>query len=273
MLIDKLHESLTGGGSEAGMSYWSTAAACGKRALLDKRKALSGDRLKHYDVGSVYHKLHELWRLGDHVELEIDKLPAELTTPEMVEAIRLFNGWRVFWPKDYWGRTLAVEQEVAVTLLNEKVTARPDLVVDITEEDLPRIKSRVELPGPGRYIIDFKTAAGENDPLVYSESLQAVWYCNAWKEATGEQCEGIIFDIIYKHPRRKDRSITEESFGAVFASAYGRHVADIQGLVEQGRDNVMRAKAYNLGNRAECVRWSPYKAITCPYFGGVCEGP
>lgn len=272
MLIDDLHASLTSGGSEAGMSYWAKAAACGKMALIGKRKGQEGERHKHYDVGSVYHKLHELWRLGNPIDVDLQTLPAELTSPEMVEGIRLFNGWRAFWDRDFWGRTVAVEKDVAVEIAGEKVTARPDLVVDINESDLERIRSRVEVPAPGRYIIDFKTAAGENDPLVYSESLQAVWYPNAWLEATGEQIEGIIFDIIYKHPRRKDRSVTTESFGAVFAGAYGRHVNDIQGLVEQGKANVLRAQAYNLGNRAECVRWSPYKAITCPYYGTVCDG-
>ena len=62
------------------------------------------------------------------------------------------------------------------------VNSRPDLVVEIREEDLERVQTRCpEIVEPGVYIVDFKTAASKYDNLYYTGGLQALWYPLSWE--------------------------------------------------------------------------------------------
>ena len=101
------------------MSFLTDAAACGKRALLYERRRFreevvadprSGDPSKRnaFVVGAAYHKLHEVWRLGEFDDATFDFLEP-LTDNSILAAVNLFRAWRGQFERDFWGRQLAVE--------------------------------------------------------------------------------------------------------------------------------------------------------------------
>lgn len=267
-----------GGGSGKGGSYWTDAATCGMRAILGQEqsdlvklgKLPPPDTKNHFVVGSVYHALHEFWRANPEILLDYTE---SFTNPNVAEGMRLFAGWREHWPMDFWGRTVAVEQvlpgprsEAAVRALfhGEVFNGKPDLVVEVTAADLPRIAERVQLPGPGYYILDWKTADTFSGGDQYRDGIQAVTYPHLWNMEHPEMpVRGIIFDIIEKHSRRKTKqAIVPSDFHAVYVPIQG-DLSDVKGLVLMGTFAVEN----RLKNRAAC---SSYKDGLCRFFKKGC---
>lgn len=269
------------GGSGRGMSFYSSASKCGRRALLTEQQSArikSGEipapaTKSAFMVGSGYHKLHELWRSDGLEGMTLD-YNEPFTNPSVNEALRLFRGWQQFWPRDFWGQTLAIEavlpssdasKEAVRALFGDVVNAKPDMVVHLTAADVEHVASRVQLPGPGNYIIDWKTEDTPGADLKYMAGLQALWYPIAWElEHPDIPVEGVIFDIIYKHGRRKDKSITAESFHCVFASSALQSHEPLVGMIKQAQYNI----ANNIPNRSECIGFFD----SCPFFNTLCDG-
>lgn len=280
-VIAEIMQSQHSGGSGLGMSMISLGAECGKRALIAMEQAKSDqhDAPAYFGIGSMYHKMHELWAEGYDLNLN-----GTSGNDKLAEAYRLFDGWRKHWPRDLYGKPLANELQIPgddmtaakiKAKLGAIVTARPDRVVYINESqvaDLAHSRGLV-LPCAGEYIIDFKTASQKGEDLAYTEGLQALWYPLAYEIQTMHKVEGVIFDIIYKFPRRSSREVTRENFHAVFAPHPGLQGWDeLQGLVQQCADNMARAQEFNVGNRASCVKWGMYKPDVCPFRSGLCDG-
>lgn len=294
-LPELLRLSLNSGGSGHGMSYWTQAAACGLKAIFDDEKraawavepssipTFDRSKLNAFAVGGVYHKLHELWRLGKLSGTWFD-FAEPLEDASVALGIRLFREWHAHWPRDFWGKQLAVElnlprsdaaRETLTSMFGEVVNAQPDLAVYISEDDLPRVRERCPvLTRPGNYLIDFKTAGGKYDDLYYTGGTQALWYPMAWEiEFPDLPLEGIIFDIIQK-PRAnaKVQTVTREMFHAVYASSALGQSDTLVGLIEQGRANIDRARSKAVGNRAECIKFSFTGVQACPFLGRQCAG-
>lgn len=287
----ELHSANFSGGSAHGMSYWADAARCGMRALLNERDKArvandhlaipplsdeSKDKKAAFAVGSAYHKLHELARNGelkleDHETIAVDP---ESWSASHLEALRLFNGWMAHWPLNLWGKTYAIEKEITVDVAGYPVSAKPDLVVDVP--DLPyyiRAQARCpKLPSCGKYLIDFKTSDQPYEDMYYKTGLQALWYCWAWnKRFPEDRVQGIIFDTIYKFGRRKDKSITSASFGAIYVDAVWSDEAPLIGMIKQGHDNIERARREQRGNRSECHQFSFGGTHTCKWYANGCN--
>ncbi len=98
----------------------------------------------------------------------------------------------------------------------------------------------------------------------------------AWElDNPDKPLQGFIYDIIRKpNPRAKDQSIGPESFHTVFIPARPRTLAldTMKGLVQQGRENIQRARVKGLGNRSQCVSIGFGKVETCPFFHRECDG-
>lgn len=275
-----------GGGSGAGMSHYSSAARCGRRARLsaeryqkfrDEKAALPPTK-NHFIVGSVYHKLHELARRPS-ANLTLD-LNERFENPSVAEGVRLYKGWMRHWSLDFWGRCLDVEvhleDDTTFELDLEKlghfgtapitVTGAMDMVVEMDAEACQRAKRRGLELTPGRRIVDWKTADAPSDGSNYAQGLQTLWYPYLWNLHFPETpVDGIIYDCIYKRGRRKDRSVLTEDFGAYYFPAGMESVDALRGMVLQGHRNIVE----DIPNRAECCDW---RGQVCPFrTSGDCD--
>ena len=283
-----------GGGSGTGMSYYSVAARCGRRARLDtERRALYRNSdaplpatKNHFVIGSVMHKLHELANSDNGLPL-ID-LNERWQNPNVAEGVRLYKGWLRTWGKGFWGRTLGVEVQIVDTRSfpctcgphsgphptydcpgngeTVPVTAALDMIVEMDEAACERAKRRGLELSPGRYIIDWKSSDGPSNGISYAEGLQALWYTSAWNEQNPhQQVLGIIFDCVNKRSRRKDRSVLLEDFQAHYVPCGLEPMGALAGLIQQGHENVVADRP----NRAECCDW---QGNVCPYrLSGECD--
>lgn len=283
-----------GGGSGTGMSYYSVAARCGRRARLDtERRARYRNSeaplpatKNHFVIGSVYHKLHELARANNNLPL-ID-LNERWQNPNVAEGVRLFKGWLRTWGRDFWGRCLGVEVQIVDSTSfpctcgphsgddptydchgngeTVPVTAALDMIAELDEAACERAKRRGLEVTPGRYIIDWKTSDGPGNGTGYAEGLQALWYCGVYnRQNPHAPVEGIIFDVVNKRARRKDRTVLPEDFQAHLVTCGLEDIDALAGLIQQGHENVVM----NRPNRAECVTW---QGDVCPYrLSGECD--
>ncbi len=283
-----------GGGSGTGMSYYSVAARCGRKARLDtERRAMYRNTdaplpatKNHFVIGSVYHKLHELARANNNLPL-ID-LNERWQNPNVAEGVRLYKGWLRTWGVDFWGRCLGVEVKIIDTQTfpcvcgphsgddptydcpgdgeTIPVTAALDMIVEMDDAACERAKRRGLELSPGRYIIDWKTSDGPGNGVGYAEGLQALWYCAAWNQQNPhQQVSGIVFDVVNKRARRKDRSVLAEDFQAHYVPCGLEDVQALAGLVQQGHENVTA----NRPNRAECTDW---QGNVCAFrMSGECD--
>jgi hypothetical protein len=200
-----------------------------------------------------------------------------------VEAVRLFEGYAYHWSREFWGKTIGIEEQIpstpeAATRIHEAfgvgLTAKLDLVVRIEREDLDRVRERCEgVVEPGCYVVDFKTSDQPYGSLYYRSGMQALWYPQAWNfQHPSSPIVGTIFDEIYKYGRRKDQSITRANFGAICVPTPDiRECGAMIGMIDQGLANLERAKKKGQGNRAECFQYSFGGINTCQFYGKTCN--
>lgn len=283
--------AVNSGGSGLGMSYYSQASRCGRRARLsqeryqsfrDSNSPLPATK-NHFIVGSVYHKLHELARIRSvDPTVETPTLDANeaYSNPNVAEGMRLYRGWLRHWGLDYWGRCLGVEVHleddetfdytvtdgVGYASSTVTVTGALDMVVDMDEAACERAKKRGLELTPGRRIIDWKSADGPSDGSQYAGGMQALWYCHLWnKEHPDLPVDGIIFDVVMKRSRRKDRGVHEDDFQAFYVPCGLESIETLRGMIMQGYRNVLE----DIPNRSECVSW---RGEVCTFrLMGTCD--
>lgn len=275
-----------GGGSGLGMSHYSQASRCGRKARLSQERnahfaSLDSSTLpatkNHFVIGSVMHKLHELARTEHEHVLDYSEQFANLN---VAEGVRLYRGWLRHWGLDFWGECIAVEAGLEDSETFEygdcedscgcndiiPVTGAIDMVVEMDEAACERAKRRGLELTPGRRIIDWKSADGPSDGSQYAGGLQALWYPHLWNLHNPERpVDGIIFDVVMKRSRRKDRTVLPEDFQA-FYIPYGMESVDaLRGMVQQGHRNVVE----DIPNRSECVSW---RGEVCAFrLNGACN--
>lgn len=269
------------GGSGEGMSHYSQASRCGRRARLsaERYKAFAdkGTPLpltkNHFIIGSVYHKLHELARREPKDETLVIDFDEQYQNPNVAEGVRLYKGWLRHWSLDYWGKCLGVEVHLSddstfsaavsgpldylSTGIN--VTGALDMVVEMDEAACERASKRGLDLTPGRRIVDWKSADGPSDGVSYREGMQAIWYTHLWNLHHPEHpVDGVIFDVVMKRSRRKDRSVLADDFQAFYVPEGRESVDVLRGMILQGHRNI----AEDIPNRSECVSW---RGEICPF--------
>lgn len=271
------------GGSGEGASFWAQAASCGRKARLSRERSQKArdelwplpPNLHALSVGSIYHWLHEAWQTGDPT---LEGMYLTHDNPNVVEAVHLFKGYARFHRKNFWGSMLRVEYHLphseraraqVVSMYGRMVTAALDMVVEIQDADLAEIyKRRPSLKGElvaGRYIVDHKTASQPGSDAPFREGSQALWYPAAYNlEHPDAPCMGIIFDIIYKQPRRKDRLVKPDDFSAILCYSSMSRPETMAGMVKQGALNVLQ----DIPNRAHCV---DFRGMRCPFLDDGCD--
>ena len=220
--------------SGRGTSYYAVAANCGmKRHLSDLHRELvqlGETNVEAKRKGTLYHGLKDMWLKGEVPEgIVLDVGPIQ--DQEWAEALRLFNFAREHFPKNYWGDFLASEfkmpinddhkARIAEFFGHDEVTGAADAVFLLSAEDVARLEADrgVTLRGPGIYLLDHKTAAARKSPEAaehqYLDSIQAKLYPLLFNLAGGEQCKGIIFDVIVAHQELRRTDISKQKLSSV----------------------------------------------------------
>lgn len=250
------------GGSGRGGSFWTMAATCGRKANNYERngRAQTGEAPAWAVIGTAYHKLQEYLMKNEPLHLDFME---SINDRNLQTALLMHRAWREYWGVSYWGTTVSTEEiypktdegtrKVMEFFSGQIYNIKPDAVVDMSMEDVARVRDRVHLPGPGRYIIDFKTAADAAETTKYITGLQALAYPFIYNLDNSEQpVKGIIFDIVQKPVwNAKDKSRKREHFNACFIDAELLWVEPLKGLVAQGAANMERDQCSLLG--CNCV--------------------
>lgn len=265
--ILKTIESMRTTSSGRGVTYWSTAAKCGRKANLIEQNALryqdsmtepgEDGKVNRLTIGAHFATLMEMWQkrtLPDGTLRDYDEMTH---SPELEEALRLFEFYRAQRARDYWGRVVAVELKIPTTpqgaqlmkeYFGDETTGRTDLLVEMSEADVARHESNhgLTLDGPGLYIIDQKTGGkhGAMDYWKYTFGDQGLLYQYIWNtENPDKQVKGMVFDRIVSHTK-----LTEKSFAAYVCKAQPGDEEIFRNLVQIGKRNVETNEA----NSAMC---------------------
>lgn len=281
------------GGSSRGISYWSDAASCGRRVRLKEEHPKvqlpidDDDTPDALVVGSTYHLLHELGIRGQTTDETWDATDGALTA-STIQALNLHRAWVRDWVsvEQKWGaRALATElavpetdvgRQAALELTGDDVTGRLDALLDVHDPDVAYANTGLLLPGPGRYILDFKTAKSHSPQhsWTYGHGLQGVNYLWLYNlEHPETPVRGLIFDVMFKHAKpSKDaryastgRLLQNSSYAAYLQEANPNAEQVIRGLVQIGQRNL---EGPGVPNADACFKgFSP-----CEFFRrGLCR--
>jgi len=286
-------QSRAGGGSGRGISYWSNAAKCGRKAILDEQaKQASGpqipveagseeDTVDALAVGTTYHALHEMSVAGALSDLVWDLTDGSLTE-SFLEGTRLYRAYTRDWGSvgaRFGGTVVGAETPIPSTevgeaevaqLFGDKVTGRIDLVLDIVDPEVCRQNTGL-IVRPGRYLLDFKSLKSHSaqHQWSYQFSMQAATYLHIYNMENPETpALGMIFDIITKTKtiRKEDEAKGRSSYAAFLQRPEPDDVDVVKALVHIGKRNV----GGNVANPSECLSgFAPCKWFVsgkCPRY-------
>lgn len=275
-------ESIKSQSSGRGVSYWSLAATCGRKARLaqvyaeqyqDDLVETEDDKLSALKIGAYYHVLLQHWHEGRMPLDKIHDYDVMMNNPEFEEAYRLFLFYRSTYSHDSWGKVVATEllvpatdagKQIVFDFFGEETTGRLDMLVELSQDDVDRINTELnlKLPAPGLYIIDHKTGARKNprDYWEFTFGLQSILYQHIWNiENPDRQVQGMVFLKVVRH-----KKLTKDSICAFLATPYEGDEEVIRSLVRKGR----RALDADEANPAAC--FTGYKP--CFFFtNGMCD--
>lgn len=200
------------GGSGRGISFFSTAARCPRRAKLDAEHGSASSIDSR--VGTIGHGLLEMFYEGKIAKELIDdpnlivQVPYDFET-EVPEALRLVRAYLTKFPeRDFWGTPIGTEvsfpeagkEELVKGFFMVALTARLDLVTEVSEDQQQRIKSRLCLDVPtGILIVDhkFRTRRDSNIAETYDLSAQFTAYPPLWDlHNMNRPCQGMLANVV-----------------------------------------------------------------------------
>ncbi len=279
-------QSTPHGGSPRGIGFYSKAANCGRKAVLDEQAKEANTNQPDesedegaFAVGTHYHRLMELHIRGQ-TSNEVWDFSDRLVGEAMLEGLRLYRGYLDHWGslgQRYGGTAVGTEVPIPATpageakireIFGDAVTGRIDAVLDVTDPAVAFANTGLQLER-GRYLVDFKTAASMSPQhqWTFQFSLQAATYLDIYNmENPDKPALGMIFDVIAKH--KQLRKVADKKGGSSYAAYLQKPGFDdrevIGALVKIGKRNFEES----IPNPAQCVSgFSP-----CGHFkSGKCS--
>ena len=269
------------GHSGRGLSWWSSFTNCPRRENLNNQLGLSqeeSDILTPTGVGSVFHKILEYYYRG-----ELDKIAWDLDNPNVVEALRLFGGYKLRFRPDEFGEVIGCEMDAVSGELSNAPTlsgplgvqpfsARFDMVVCVDDKALASLSGPpryLPLMEPGVYIIDTKTMGLRPSDIDQKlrMRLQFTAYQMLWNNSQEliekyGPCKGFIANCVVKH-----KMLHDGSFFSVYCTPPS---ADQQQAVRsylQYCFALREAHGENFANASRCDTYG-----ICPHYtSGLCK--
>lgn len=232
-------DTLQGGGSGRGVSYWKRWMGCERQALFyETAGRFKGKVSKALVIGTIVHAMLELYYKlamlkGPAKPLALKTTairfvddagdPADIADEARIEADRLFRAYRVQFPPTELGRVVGVEEQVEGSRVEHAVgvspyTAKPDLIVQLTKVDCKRLwKTRRIKVWPGYWLVDHKTEgepsaeqllAGWAPDEAFADSIQFTAYMLAYQAKYPRRAvEGLLVNVIPKSKRPEFRTL------------------------------------------------------------------
>lgn len=274
------------GGSGTGISYYSTAWDCPRRARLDRETEHKADPGYSAGTGIIGHALLDMYYSKDVDPKDVAAIQVSdvaYDSPKQ-EAVRLVTSYLKEFPgRDFWGDVVASEVQFPAPEVASRVkeffgvefTARMDLITRVTDKHLPRIREKTGLfLHPGVYIIDHKFKPGgmdgdkkksprkeSNPERKYGEfSLQFKAYQLMWNLFhPDEPCMGMIANIIV--------GTKEVGFQHSMAGAPTAHDLEVLRVYLKSGELLASTDAPNAG----ACYFDAYNQVCPHYTSGACN--
>lgn len=243
-------------GSPLGLSHYAALHECAYREVQPREQSVATPEGTQdpLSVGVYY---HALW---DHrPELSVD---GDLTD-DMVEALRLWRGYRNAWgtPEERFGLELVAREE---PLDLGWITARLDTVYRVVWPE-KLVAYGILVPAGTTLLHDHKTSGSIRPPDYYICGLQGRFYPTMWNERyPRNRVDGILFDEIVKHVNL--RKIADKKGGASFNVHWAATPMDEQTRRQMLREWVTVAQdreRLTTKNYASCVDSYGHR---CPFY-------
>lgn len=250
-----------GGGSGKGISYYQTLLGCIRRGTLSSEDDEYEDT-EDSAVGKAGHSLLEHYHLDSGgVALPFQTMSSD---PAIAEAVRLFGAYRDRFSPQSLGAVLGCEVPMSSHYGGVEVTARMDMVVRLSPDDIQYVKDTrgcdLTDTGPGVYVVDHKFKKAHTQDLVmnFQTSPQAAHYQNMWNIAhPDDKCRGMLFNVIFRY-----KTVSDKMFKLVLAPAPDpADIAFVEGIVRDG-DRNKRERGELWANPIHCFDFHR----TCPHF-------
>ncbi len=267
-----------GTGTPYGSTHVSDVTVCAKRTLLSVLHREQAEleppddddrRLVPTIVGSAFHALAQAYHDPAACAGDVINQGAGQSIEEL-EAKRLFEGYAANVAPNEWGTTdcserylpkLSAEYELARAAGLVDTTSQPDLITYCTEADIERLvakwnaksHSSLYLPGPGYYMVDYKTAkarAGNHfDKQRHGHQYPLYMY---------------LWNICFP-----DKPL----MGTIVAHVFKLKVPDIQATYVPAPDEITVQRVRQLLELAELRRQDPGRANFSACYGdfGACK--
>jgi hypothetical protein len=261
-----------------GNSYWEEASNCGyARKLIDSGvRAFSSAVVPAWAArGTFYHLLHQWWQEDKFADDSI--ISASRSDETWNDAVTLFDWYRATYPKTIWGTCLGTEvqcpanedqrailaEHFSVPLIYAP-TKRDDMITIISDDQVERALSYgAVLPGPGRYIVDFKHGQWHDgkDAAKYTLGHQACMYL-ALDRVLNPQSPaiGIIYSKVSMTRTKGVLELKDTSFRVYVATWLPSFAGRAKQMVRYGYESMRRAEK------------NPYACPSCDYYNQQCQG-
>ncbi|MEO1444625.1 MAG: PD-(D/E)XK nuclease family protein [Cyanobacteria bacterium J06635_11] len=187
-------------------SVSSYSDPCAKRQVLKKQhKSDVDDSSPASRIGSLFHKMCE-YHFDPAAPEVVWRLPNE-HEDELAEAVRLFQAFTAEIKPEMFGRVLHTEWRFPVmrddyfsvfSRFGVPLKGIVDMVCEMSQEDCYKWADQgVMLPGPGVYLVDWKTSKRTQSPDRYSSGFQHVAYQMAYEVIAGVKPRGFIWGCVF----------------------------------------------------------------------------
>lgn len=274
------YQSANKGGSGRGNSFYSNAAGCGRRAVLQEAQrdvqAEYGpaDADNPLAVGTAYHLMHQV---GAEIapDMVLDMRDSRIDGA-FVEGLRLYRGWQELWGsvERKYGEHLGSEVEVACEIDGNPYTGKIDCVVRIDDLEGVRLRTGLQLPEPGVYLLDWKSAKGTSSyhPWQFTQGTQARGYLMMYPDA-----KGMIFDVLNKvQTFRHEPLMSKDGKKVMAGKSYSHYWQPRRDDDKEIITALVKAGHYNFENNVAIPTDSnclTHFAGPCPFLlSGACNG-
>lgn len=200
-MID-IKQLLTQGGSGKGTSYYIKRAECPLLGRYNEEAKEEGDHgiTESIAVGSIFHKIAELYHLGQDISQVPTVIEGELLLSAWAaEAHRLFAFYASYTAVDGWGRVVSAEElmETVIPGTDIPISGRIDLRTDIPEGS----PLAAQFNGPGEYILDYKTHKAKPQDVAVKDQMSLQYVNYMWQHflLTGKWVRGTLVHHLVRH--------------------------------------------------------------------------
>lgn len=274
-------QSFPSSSSGTGVSYWLSAARCGRYVNLAASHKMPNIMERDYPevkgstAGIHFHRLQELWHnpsiAKDHL-FELGRLNKSYDA-----AVHSFREYRRFRNKSYFGETIGCELQFPTCredadflkeVLGSPFTMRLDRLVRLNQENIDGLC--IDFPElqlmPGLYILDYKLqkAHKAEDEWTFGYSVQSKAYVAVYNllacKHGWEPVSGMLFDVM---SRPGPKGATLNNFRVYQSKAMPNDLGVLKAVMQVGRNNLIQ----NLVNPANCFTAYGH----CFYLGHQCD--